>query len=270
MFIPRFWSRATDRTRACVGWSDASAAEAERMARERLAKVIAASDGATLDWDYYPSSPVKEEILETPQAPGATVVITRNRSGARVLNTDLVVFVDVDLPVHHSLARAIGSLFRKRAPESESEEAKALARTRAWADERSARVRVYRTARGLRLIRMDALLDPCSDECERMIAELAADRQYSRLCRVQKSFRARLTPKPRRVDCSAAPGSHPRTDPEMVKQFARWLEAYERASAGHAVCAFVAEYGSKPPVAAAQTVAALHDRYTLDGDLALA
>jgi hypothetical protein len=56
----------------------------------------------------------------------------------------------------------------------------------------------------------------------------------------------------------------------MLQQFTRWLEAYERASASHAVCAFVAELGTKAPAAPAQAVAALHDRYTLNGDLALA
>jgi hypothetical protein len=117
---------------------------------------------------------------------------------------------------------------------------------------------------------MDRLVDPSGDECQLMFTELGTDRQYSRLCRVQKSFRARLSPKPWRIDCSPAPGSHPCTDPELAARFASWLETYERSSRGRAVCAYVGEYGSGPTAAPARFVADLHDRHTLPGDAPLA
>jgi len=235
------------------------------MARERLARVLELERGSSpADWDYYPASPVKEEILETPLVPGVNVAITRNRSGARVLNTDRVAFVDVDLKEHRASALAlISGWFGRRKVARESEEDKALLRSREWAEINSASLRVYRTARGLRLLRMDELVDPSGDECERMFAALSADPQYSRLCRAQRSFRARLSPKPRRVDCAAAPGTHPRTDPEIVASFRRWLETYERASAEKSVCKLIAEFGTKRAVAPARAVAEIHDRYTL-------
>jgi hypothetical protein len=265
MFIPKFWSRVTEGTRVALGWSDASTSEAEKMARARLARIVALGEGETpSDWDYYPSSPVKEEILETPRIPEGSAVITRNRAGAQVLNVDRVAFIDIDLhPPIASMLSSIGALFRKKPAASNVQETAALTRAREWAEANAARLRAYRTAGGLRLIRMDRALDPAGEECERMFADLGADPQYARLCRIQKSFRARLTPKPRRIDCAQAPCSHPRTEPESVRGFARWLADYERAGAGKSVAAFIAEYGSARSMPAAQAVAELHDRRAL-------
>lgn len=268
MFIPRFWFRVADGSRTSLGWSDASAFEAEKLARSRWAKLAELGDDATpSDWDYYPSTPVKEEILETPRplASGSgAALITRNRAGVEVLNTDRVAFVDIDLRSNRaSLLSSIGGLFGRKSAKSDEGESAALARVAAWADASSVRLRAYRTAGGLRLIRMDRLIEPDGDECAAMFEALGADPLYGRLCRVQKSFRARLTPKPHRIGCSAAPGSHPRTDPEMVQAFANWLADYEQARAGLAVAAFIAEYGSAQSESIPQVIAALHDRRTL-------
>src|SRR5450432_889002 len=144
MFIPRFWSRVADGTRTSLGWSDASAAEAEKSARARLAKLVAlGTDRAPSDWDYYPSAPVKEEILESPRLAECTALITRNRAGAQVLNTDRVAFVDIDL--HQSsapLRSLIGALFRKKPAAPDPEETAALARVQDWAERNAARLRV--------------------------------------------------------------------------------------------------------------------------------
>ena len=95
---------------------------------------------------------------------------------------------------------------------------------------------------------------------------LGTDPQYQKLCRIQKSFRARLTPKPKRVNCPASPGSHPRTDPKMQAAFAQWLASYERLCQNRPVCAYLADYGNGRPSEAARAVAELHDRMTLQGE----
>lgn len=271
MWIPRHWARATDRGRTCLGWSDSSASEAEGKARERLARLLALGDrGASGEWDYYPATPLKEEILETRRLPGVTAIVTRNRAGALVLNTDQIAFVDVDLPAKTgSLLGAIGGLFRRSRAPDEAVGA-ALARVEAWAGEERARLRAYRTARGLRLLRMDAPLDPAGEECLRMFTALGADPQYARLCSIQKSFRARLTPKPRRVECGDAPGSHPRTDAAIQAAFREWLARYERACERYAVCSFIGEYGPGTASAPAQAIAALHDPRTVRAEGKLA
>lgn len=260
MWIPRHWARASEGGRTALGWSDASVSEAETKARERLGRLLALGDGPTPDgWDYYPSRPVQEEILETRTLPGVALVVTRNRAGAQVLNTDRIAFVDVDLPERSD--SWLGKLFSRKSSGPEPLAA-ALARIEAWAEEHRARVRAYRTARGLRLLRLDAALDPSGEDCQAMFTALGADLQYARLCRAQKSFRARLSPKPARVGCRSAPGSHPRPESTQA-DFRDWLESYEEACAGHAVCELLGERGPGTPLAAAQAVVALHDERTL-------
>lgn len=191
MNVPRFWTRVEEGDRAALGWSDTSVAEAERAGRERLARAL----GAPLDpdWDYYPSTPVREEILERPGVAGLQVLVTRNRAGARVLNVDRAAFVDVDLPARRR--SLLGALLGRKRDDGAAVEA-ALDRARSWAEANRARLRAYRTARGLRLLRLDALVDPTGQACQSMFEAMGADPQYRQLCRVQASFRARSRPSP--------------------------------------------------------------------------
>ena len=56
---------------------------------------------------------------------------------------------------------------------------------------------------------------------------LGADPAFLHLCRIQGSFRARLTPKPWRCGQANPPGSFPR-EPEAQAAFAEWLAQYQR------------------------------------------
>lgn len=263
MQVPRFWARAIEGERVALGWSDTSAADAERVARERLTRLR----GGPLDpdWDYYPSTPVREEILERPGVAGLQVLVTRNRAGARVLNVDRAAFVDVDLPVpRRSL---LGALLGRKRDDGPVVEA-ALDRARSWAEANRGRLRAYRTARGLRLLRLDALVDPTGDACQAMFEALGADPQYRQLCRVQASFRARLSPKPRRVGVPAAPGAHPR-DGTQAAAFERWRPRYEAACRGHTACRVLEDLGPGAPLASLRALADLHDRHAVvAGELA--
>ncbi|MCG7309379.1 hypothetical protein [Brachybacterium sp. ACRRE] len=113
--IPRFWAARTTtvptprRGEVPVdvwGWSDRSREDAlsraERRAQELAARGIEDSRAA----EYYPGRPVREEILEEVRGDDGALlaVITRNRYGAAVLNTDAVLIADVDLPAS-ALAR---------------------------------------------------------------------------------------------------------------------------------------------------------------------
>src|SRR5258708_17287312 len=57
-------------------------------------------------------------------------------------------------------------------------------------------VRVYKTAAGYRAMVVNAGFDPGSTRSEEVLKEFGADPLYVRLCKMQQSFRARLTPKP--------------------------------------------------------------------------
>jgi hypothetical protein len=114
--IPRHWA-AVRETRTFPdtgtfaltihGASDVSVEEAERDARERLDALVAAGgperrDGC--DGEYYPSRRLPEELLEEVHDEDGTLVaaVTRNRYGAAVLNTDVLLISDVDLPAETS------------------------------------------------------------------------------------------------------------------------------------------------------------------------
>lgn len=80
------------------GWSQDSVAEAAAMARDRLSR-MAHLGGRLPPNEYYPRTPLREEVLHELTSTDGTLlaVVTRNRYGAQVLNTDAVVFVDVDV-----------------------------------------------------------------------------------------------------------------------------------------------------------------------------
>ncbi len=55
--------------------------------------------------------------------------------------------------------------------------------------------RIYRTRAGLRLLATHALFDPETAAADGVFDALGADPLYRQLCKTQKCFRARLTPK---------------------------------------------------------------------------
>src|SRR5262249_7835846 len=78
-----------------------------------------------------------------------------------------------------------------------------LARHRDWG------MRVYQTRSGLRYLVTHAPFDPGDADTEAAMQFLGCDPNYMILCRAQKSFRARLTPKPWRCGVRKPPGRFP-------------------------------------------------------------
>jgi hypothetical protein len=83
----------------------------------------------------------------------------------------------------------------------------------------------------------------------------------SRACAAQKSFRARLTPKPWRCRLGPPPSSYPHPDDAARRRFTDWLGEYERA-ASHATCRYLETIGNGSPRAATARLLDLHDRLT--------
>lgn len=122
--------------------------------------------------------------------------------------------------------------------------------------------RLYRTAAGLRAIAIDREFDPAGRDAQDLMAATGTDPAFMRLCLAQKSFRARLTPKPWRCDTRLPPGEHPRTDDHVRAGFVDWLADYERAAASYATCQYIETIGSGTLKGAAEKLVALHDRVT--------
>ena len=122
--IPRHWA-AVHETRTFPGTgtfaltidgaSDVSVEDAQRDARRRLDALIAAGGPAQREGsehEYYPSRRLPEELLEEIRSEDGTLIaaITRNRYGAAVLNTDVLLISDVDLPPESSgLSKSAGA-----------------------------------------------------------------------------------------------------------------------------------------------------------------
>ena len=192
---------------------EAARAEAEARAAELRARPAGPmGDGPRPrhdqdEYGLYPRwtrpEPMTQEILDDEgERVGA---VTINGYGADVLNTASLAFVDVDLARGGGgLRAALRAIFGRRAPSDDEAVARATAPLAAWIDEDPARgARVYRTAAGLRYMILRPPMDPRSGESDGLMRALGADPMYRRLCRIQGSFRARLSPKP------WAPGARP-------------------------------------------------------------
>lgn len=139
----------------------------------------------------------------------------------------------------------------------------ALDRLRRWISTHPDwRVRVYRTHSGLRYLVTHALFTPTDPEAQAAMAALGADAQYVRLCQVQKSFRARLTPKPWRIGMENPPVTFPYEDAEQEAAMRAWEERYETAAQGRATCRFMEEMGGGAEHPQVTPLRTLHDERT--------
>jgi hypothetical protein len=269
LLAPRHWAKAegdaTDLAHKLYrlqvwGWSNESAADALAAARRRLADVKARlASGVTAGPYLYGERPLREEIVRSLGEPGgpSEALVTRNRYGALVLNTAQVPFIDVDCPEAGALLRLVHFLKRKPLVTPDV----ALERIRAACERRRRHAfRIYRTAAGFRVLVTDLLLDPRSAATQDLLADFSADPAFAKLCKLQGSFRARLTPKPWRLDLPLPPGQHPREERDVRDRFAEWMQQYERASEGHATCRFLGTAGAGRTALEARAIVEEHDR----------
>lgn len=203
--------------------------------REKMRLAWAELDGSdTEEYAVLMPEPVVEQI-------NAANIITRNRYGAEVLNSTELCFIDVD----HFPARPFDWL-RRMLGQDTAPESNLVERVRRLVHDGALRgVRVYRTARGWRLLAVEPGLQPNTHRMQMIFEQLHADPLYAQLCAKQQCWRARLTPKPAKVGmpryprptCSAAAHS-----PEIE----RWVSAYAEASAPFAVCRLIDTLGVMP------------------------
>jgi hypothetical protein len=181
--------------------------------------------------------------------------ITRNRQGCLVLNTDSLMFIDVDFP-RLTFGQRIGKLFGRKPPAPQDAP---LAKLKEWlARHRDVGVRVYRTKAGLRYMFTDS---PRTTDATALawLDELESDRLYRRLCKAQQCFRARLTPKPYRLKIGSVPNRFPRKNAIEQATFDKWCGEYDRQSNGYAVCSLIEHVGNKQTHPDLELLVARHD-----------
>jgi hypothetical protein len=273
MNFPPFWAKGTAGDISCWRWSNTNLSEAESLARaaaESLAARLKAGAKLQRRYGYDSGRPLREPVLREckDESGELAAVITRNSYGCAVLNTAQMMFVDVDLPEsRHSggLGRWLKGLFggAKPAPQSapSPEETALVAKAEqvvvanpSWG------WRIYRTRAGFRLLATHKLFPALAPEAEQIFDTLGADPLYRQLCKSQKCFRARLTPKPWRCNLSNPPSRWPWASAKAEKRFKDWEDRYLRACSNLATCKLIATIGNREVHPTIQPILAIHDQ----------
>jgi hypothetical protein len=231
--------------RSGIGFSTTSQAVADRAAegeaRLALEDALAGRESDAGTYAYFADRRA-EPLVETLRGTtGESARITVNTYGSLVMNASSALFVDVDThdggpdPTAEPPPETLGDLLEDR-PE--------LA------------VRTYRTRGGWRYLFTNRLFDPVADETRSLLLDLEADPKYVLLCRVQRSFRARLTPKAWRAGQRPVPvsqtGGVGRDD----------LQRYVDTTWRYATARFVETLGRTETIAELASVVEYHDRWT--------
>jgi len=270
MHIPRVWAKAsaTERTPegesvpvSVWGWGD-DESSAQRGAADRLTRVLERlRKGEKFPDRYaYGHRPLREEILRSiPSENGAdvTAVLTRNSYGAEVMNAARLLFLDIDLP-----GRPWSSRVRRLFGGASAHDEQLPKLRQALQQYGMATFRIYQTASGFRVMAIDRAFDPAGFDVQQLMKTTGTDPAFSQLCLAQRSFRARLTPKPWRARMRPPPGEYPRHDAESQRGFADWLAKYEKAASGFATCRYLETVGSGAASGDARILQQLHDRAT--------
>lgn len=245
-----------------TGWggSNESHTEAQQHATAQaglLASILAQKQ--TLNDYEYASDFIREEMLVEIKNRDDEVIaiLSRNSYGAVILNTDRVLFGDIDIHpqgVFAKLLRWIGIPLKDKSYY--------LKRIHAYQQRHPSLVfLVYETCAGLRFIIGNREIKPNAPEVNVLFKALKVDPLYQRLCHSQSSFRARLSPKPWRINMSHPPSRFPHIDPEQLHDFDLWLQTYQLTSSHYATTHFLAAFGESKIPDNIQRVLDVHNKY---------
>ena len=296
MKLARFWTRqpgeATDRSGQRVrvtsrGWSNESPDAAAVVAREiarKVAERVAAGEPKARQYGYG-DRPLPEPVIQElrDESGSASAVITRNVYGALVMNARDLMFVDIDREgsaapaagpdivqdVAKELISGLSSLFGKTKPAGPPMPVQqpltadpVVTEIHRVAERNNLALRIYKTAAGYRALIFNMRFDPASSQSEALLREFGSDALYMRLCKMQESFRARLTPKPWRMGMSQPPVSFPFEGSNDEARFYEWVAKYTASSAGYATCRFIGGFGAGSIEAGFPALIAYHDQET--------
>jgi hypothetical protein len=283
MRIPRFWAAgrcegkfpdANQPTNfRAWGWSFDSLSAAEADARQRAERVARRVGLGEERGTYgYCDRPIREEIKQSLACDGQEhALITRNQYGALVLNSSRALFADIDFP--NVIPRGFWDALRiqlskkYRQTRQVALEQAVWIRIRLWAEANASRgFRLYRTARGMRLLMTDRLYEPASPEATSLLEELGSDPLYRKLTQVQQCFRARLTAKPWRCGHRNPPHAYPFANAEIERRHRRWEDEYTRVASRYRACDLVGQFGDGPSDEVIEQTIRVHDQRACSPD----
>lgn len=263
-----------------VGQSNESLEAARADAERRLDLIpvppVPRKSDSEEGYSTYQWRPTPEELLRElcdDHDSNVLGVLTRNRQGCIVLNVPDVPFFDVDMPVvrpwlFDDLWDWLSPWFKRGTPPPAVDMPLGLdALLRALGEFPELAFRIYQTAAGYRVVLLNQLLPPDHFLIQSLFDTIGCDPLYRKLCATQECYRARLTPKPWRIELSAVEQSFPRQTPEAQRAFEAWLQSYERQSKDFAVCRWLQDTGARVDFgdlpAATRHILSIHDAFTL-------
>ena len=233
----------------CYGGSNVSVEDARVKAKDKAERVKRKIKGEKNLFDEYEVE-IREEILQIIDDHSA---ITRNRYGAQVLNAERLLILDIDKP-----KASFGDLFRKRGNGENKLKIFDMVRKLASAPKyQEYGFRMYETYQGARVIVLGRDFEAGDRDTVKLMREFNCDRLYMTICQKQGCFRARLTPKPYRMNMRRYKVPFPREGNDAELQ--GWLTEYERESRNFSVCRFIEYIGTRHDV---NDVVRLHDEIT--------
>lgn len=231
------------------------------LARQRLAAAAERLQGQKeVHADpYYGPEKLLEETIECAVGLSGSALVTRNHYGCLVLNASHALFIDVDMFVPSEIYNPIEGREDRTRP----------ARYQALSDLRTVLqnegdygFRIYRTAGGFRILATTHEFEPGSTEAERLMNAVGSDRNFVDLCRRQRNFRARLSPKPWRCGLHRPPNFFPRKTAKAEHRFQKWLVEYDEACRSRATCEYLGNVGPEYVHESIGPVIKLHDGET--------
>lgn len=265
MRVYKYWANGQQETKDGYHFSiwrgsNDSVEDAQRLADQAVDQLAKSprqtlpQRGPSSDYTYQNRHVPEEWVSSFPDNSGGLLAaVTRNRYGALVLNTADCVIIDADIPPEtprpHSKRGGLLSWLWGAPPPQPAFEAQESSADRRLAQIKNVAAsysqmsfRIYRTRAGFRVFLLDRRLPPNDPLAIQLLEAFEADQNYRNLCRVQQSYRARLTPKPFAMNLDYPPFHFPYN--EHTEEAAKhWLQRYETASESYRVCQWIADVG---------------------------
>ena len=190
--------------------------------------------------DY--TAPICEELCDRSDEHN---IVTRNRYGALVLNSEELLFLDVD-KVPYTLRETVRKIFGLRVQRDRDRLLMKLESYLHLPEFQGMGIRVYMTQKGFRvLLSLPGLQTLRSPGMGKLFRQFYTDPLYAELCRKQQCFRARLTPKPVRIGMRTMLKFHFPYAEDDREAIAAYLEEYQQKSEEYAVCKLIAQLGKR-------------------------
>jgi hypothetical protein len=244
------------------GASNNSMLEAVASAEARataLRRFFLGDESARQDYEYS-TGYIREEVLEEIISDDGRLlgVVTRNHYGAEILNSSSVLFGDIDVAT--SEPGLISKLLARLGVPLKNKAYYLLQLENFQRQHPHLNISVFETCAGLRFAITNQLLGPQDSFTHQVFNDLGVDKLYQKLCLHQNCFRARLTPKPWRINMARPASRFPR-DPQMEQlEFERWLVEYRRLSRNFGVVKQIHQLGNQSIPDDVKKILAVHGR----------